>query len=227
MSDGIDPNSTQRALSSVVQKIATAARSVGRSPSDVELIAVTKTFAATKILPALEAGHRVFGENRVQESLHKWPELKEQFSNLELHLIGPLQTNKVRDAVELFDSIQTVDRMKLARKLADEMTARDKHLKLFIQINTGSEPQKTGVLPAEADDFIASCRRDFEFDITGLMCIPPFEEEALPHFSLLKDIAERNGICGLSMGMSSDYEVAVRAGATHVRVGSAIFGARG
>ncbi len=223
----INTNTVEQALGSVKAKISQSAEQVGRKPSEVELVAVTKTHSAEKIIPALEAGHRIFGENRVQEALQKWPSLKQQYSNLELHLIGPLQTNKVKDAVGLFDVIQTVDRPKLARVLANEMTARDRHLKLFIQINTGREEQKAGVLPDRADDFIALCRRDFEFEIAGLMCIPPFSEDALPHFNLLRKIAERNGISGLSMGMSGDFEAAIEAGATHVRVGSAIFGARG
>jgi len=221
-----DNNTVVQALEAVKQKISEAAAKAGRRLSDIELVAVTKTHGVDSILPVLEAGHRVYGENRVQEALQKWPSLTQQYSNLELHLIGPLQTNKVKDAVGLFDVIQTVDRPKLARVLADEMTARDKHLKLFIQINTGFEPQKAGVLPDQADEFIKTCQRDFDLRIAGLMCIPPFNEDALAHFRLLGEIAERNGISALSMGMSSDYEKAVAAGATHVRVGSAIFGAR-
>ncbi len=222
-----DKNSAVQALTLVKQKISEAAENAGRSPLDVELVTVSKTHRPEKITPVIEAGQRVFGENRVQEALQKWPPLKDQYSNLELHLIGPLQTNKVKDAVGLFDVIQTLDRPKLARVLANEMTARDKLLELFIQINTGCEVQKAGVLPDSADDFIAMCQRDYELKITGLMCIPPFSENPLPHFTLLKEIAKRNGISALSMGMSSDFEVAVEAGATHVRVGSAIFGARG
>jgi PLP dependent protein len=219
-------NTVVQALDAVKSKISEAAVKAGRRLSDVELVAVTKIHSADTIMPILEAGHRAFGENRVQEALQKWPSLKQQYSNLELHLIGPLQTNKVKDAVGLFDVIQTVDRPKLARVLANEMTTRDKHLKLFIQINTGAEPQKAGVLPDQADEFIKTCQRDFELRIVGLMCIPPFNEEALPHFRLLKEMAERNGVSGLSMGMSNDYEKAVAAGASLVRVGSAIFGAR-
>lgn len=227
MPDTIDNNTVACALDVVQQKITRAAEKAGRTESDVELVAVTKTHFADKIIPVLEAGQRVCGENRVQESLQKWPELKQRYEGLELHLIGPLQTNKVKDAVGLFDVIQTVDRPKLARVLAEEMIARDKRLKLFIQINTGAEPQKAGVLPDDADAFIATCRRDYEFEIAGLMCIPPFDEDASAHFTLLGQIAERNGVSGLSMGMSSDFEAAIAAGATHVRVGSAIFGARG
>ena len=227
MSETIDNNNVVRALGAVKQKIADAAVKAGRQPEDVALVAVTKTHGADRIIPVLEAGHRIFGENRVQESLQKWPSLKQHYSDIELHLIGPLQTNKVKDAVGLFDVIQTVDRPKLARVLANEMIAQDKRLRLFIQVNTGSELQKAGILPGQADGFIALCRRDYEFEIAGLMCIPPFDEDATPHFSLLGKIADRNGISGLSMGMSSDFEAAVEAGATHVRVGSAIFGARG
>jgi len=222
-----DNNAVAHALEAVKNKIANAALKAGRNPRDIELIAVTKTHGSDKIIPVLEAGHMICGENRVQESLQKWPALKQSYKDVELHLIGPLQTNKVKDAVALFDVIQTVDRPKLARALAKEMDVSGKRVKLFIQINTGHEPQKAGVLPDQADDFIASCRKDYEFDIAGLMCIPPFDKDAAPHFSLLKEIAKRNGIEGLSMGMSSDFEKAVKAGATHVRVGSAIFGARG
>lgn len=217
----------EHALGVVKQKIAKAAVEAGRHPSDLELVAVTKTHGADKIIPLLDAGHKVCGENRVQESLIKWPELKQRYGDLRLHLIGPLQTNKVKDVVNLFDVLQTLDRPKLARVLADEMTAQDKRLKLFIQINTGSEPQKAGVLPAEADGFIDMCRRDYEFEIAGLMCIPPFDEDASSHFAVLRKIAGRNDISGLSMGMSGDFEAAIAAGATHVRVGSAIFGQRG
>jgi len=222
-----DKNSAVQALELVKQKISEAAEKADRSPLNVELVTVSKTHTSENIIPVIEAGHRVFGENRVQEALQKWPELKQQYNDLELHLIGPLQTNKVKDAVRLFDVIQTLDRPKLARILANEMMVQDKQLKLFIQINTGCEAQKAGVLPDKADDFIAMCRENFEFDIAGLMCIPPFGEDTLPHFTLLKEIAERNDISGLSMGMSSDFEAAVEAGATLVRVGSAIFGARG
>jgi len=221
-----DKNTAVQALARVKQKISEAAEKAGRSPLDVELVTVSKTHTPEKITPVIEAGHRIFGENRVQEAMQKWPELKQHYSDLELHLIGPLQTNKVKDAVGLFDVIQTLDRPKLARVLASEMAAQDRYLELFIQINTGCEVQKAGVLPDKADYFIAMCRGDYELKITGLMCIPPFSQDALPHFTLLKEIAKRNGISGLSMGMSSDFEIAVEAGATHVRVGSAIFGAR-
>jgi len=215
-----------QALGSVRRKISDAAERARRSPSAIKLVAVTKTHNAEKIMPLLEAGYTIYGENRVQEALQKWPPLKQLYNDLELHLIGPLQTNKVKDAVGLFDVIQTLDRPKLARALAHEMTARGKHLKLFIQINTGLEPQKAGALPDQADDFIALCRGDLKLDIVGLMCIPPFNEEPSAHFTLLREIAERNGIAALSMGMSSDFEAAVAAGATYVRIGSAIFGVR-
>jgi len=214
-------------LTQVETDIARTANEWSRAADQISLVAVSKTHPAAAIQVALDAGHRVFGENRVQEAEQKWPDLKSRYDGISLHLIGPLQTNKVKDAVHLFDVIQTLDRPKLARVLASEMTAQDKPLELFIQINTGCEVQKAGVLPDQADDFVAMCRRDYELKITGLMCIPPFSQDALPHFTLLKEIASRNGISGLSMGMSSDFEVAVEAGATHVRVGSAIFGARG
>ena len=227
MPETIENNAVVCALEGIKQKIADAAVRAGRNPADIELVAVTKTHSAERIIPVLEAGHRIFGENRVQESLHKWPALKHRYCDLELHLIGPLQTNKVKEAVGLFDVIQTVDRPRLARILAEEMTARDRHLKLFIQINTGAETQKSGVLPDEADDFIALCRKDFELKIDGLMCIPPVDQDPSRHFSSLREIARRNGISGLSMGMSGDYEAAVEAGARLVRVGSAIFGVPG
>lgn len=213
-------------LHQVRSKMETAATEAGRQAGDVTLVAVSKTFNAEHIRPVIEAGQRVFGENRVQESQGKWPELKAEFPDICLHLIGPLQTNKVRDAVALFDCIQTIDRPKLARAIAQEMERQGKWPELFIQINTGEEDQKAGTLPGEADDFIRYCRQECGLDPVGLMCIPPFDEEPSLHFALLKKIAERNGLRALSMGMSSDYETAIAFGATHVRVGSAIFGAR-
>jgi len=192
----------------------------------VTLVAVSKTFGPDAIRPVLDAGHRVFGENRVQESLKKWRDLKQAFPDTQLHLIGPLQTNKVRDAVTLFDAIHSVDRIKLAKALATEMSKQGRALELFVQINTGEEEQKSGVLPGHADAFIATCRNDLGLTVAGLMCIPPAEENAALHFGLLASIAGRNDIAGLSMGMSADYETAIALGATHVRVGSAIFGAR-
>ena len=212
-------------LSDITSRIARAATAAGRDPSDVSLIAVSKMQPNERVEAVLQQGHRIFGENKVQEAQGKWPDFKARFGAVELHLIGPLQTNKVKAAVELFDAIHAVDRPKLARKLADEMEKQAKHPTLFIQVNTGEEPQKAGVLPAEADSFIAECR-DMDLTISGLMVIPPVDEEPSLHFALLHKIAERNGIAGLSMGMSSDFESAVALGATHVRVGSAIFGAR-
>ncbi|MCP5075648.1 MAG: YggS family pyridoxal phosphate-dependent enzyme [Rhodobacteraceae bacterium] len=214
------------ALAQVCEQIEIAADTSGRSAGDIELIAVSKTFGADAIEPVIEAGQRVFGENRVQESLGKWPGLKAKYPDIKLHLIGPLQTNKVRDAVGLFDCIQTLDRPKLARALAKEMELQGRRLDLFVQVNTGEEAQKAGVLPADTDEFVRFCREECGLKPLGLMCIPPFDEEPSLHFALLARIAERNGLSALSMGMSSDFETAVEFGATHVRVGSAIFGAR-
>ena len=229
-SDHLIQNSTQgashQALDDVLSRIALSAEKAKRSANDVTLIAVSKTFDGDHIRPVIQAGQRVFGENRVQEAQSKWPALREEFSDIVLHLIGPLQTNKVKDAVALFDVIETVDRPKLARALAKEMEKQQRFPKLFVQVNTGEEPQKAGILPGEADTFIAQCRDEIGLNVYGLMCIPPFDEEPSLHFSLLKKIAERNGIDQLSMGMSSDFDVAVEFGATYVRVGSAIFGAR-
>ena len=213
-------------LADVQARIERAARDFGRAPTDVTLVAVSKTFPAEDIVPVLEAGHRVFGENRVQESRTKWPGLRQRFGDVELHLIGPLQSNKARDAVDLFDVIETVDRLKIAEALASEMARAGKHPRLLVEINTGAEPQKAGVLPGEADAFLRRCRDDLGLTIAGLMCIPPADQQASPHFALLNRIAARNGIEGLSMGMSADFELAIQLGATHVRVGSAIFGAR-
>lgn len=207
-------------------EIEEAARAAGRDPGDVTLIAVSKTFEAADIRPVLEAGQRVFGENRVQEAHGKWPELREDFDGIELHLIGPLQSNKVSEAVALFDVIETLDREKLARALVKE---RDKGADLpvlLIQVNTGAEPQKAGILPEETDAFIALCRDELGLPVKGLMCIPPVEEEPALHFALLEKIAARNSLPLLSMGMSADFDTAIEFGATHVRVGSAIFGAR-
>jgi len=192
-----------------------------------ELIAVSKTYDGDAIQPVLDAGCRTFGENRVQEAQGKWPELRADFPDLELHLIGPLQSNKTADAVSLFDVIQTVDREKIAKTISNEMAKQEKTLKLFIQVNTGSEEQKAGIDPTKADEFINWCVGDLKLEIEGLMCIPPFDENPGPYFALLKKIADRNNLSKLSMGMSSDYLIAVEFSATHVRVGSAIFGARG
>jgi pyridoxal phosphate enzyme (YggS family) len=207
--------------------IARAARDFGRDPADVRLVCVTKTVPAERIRPVIEAGERIFGENRVQEAHGKWPALKADHPGLALHLIGPLQTNKAREAVALFDAIETLDRPSLAKVLAAEIQRAGRAPKLFVQVNTGAEPQKAGVLPQAADDFIAECRTNFGLEPVGLMCIPPLEEQASPHFALLNKIAARNGLTELSMGMSADYELAIQLGATHVRIGSAIFGERG
>jgi pyridoxal phosphate enzyme (YggS family) len=210
----------------VRQEIALAAEAADRDPAEVGLVAVTKTVLPSAIEESIGAGQLLFGENRVQEARAKWPELKDRHRDLELHLIGPLQTNKVRDAVALFDVIETVDRPKLARALAEEMKRAGKSRRLFVQVNTGEEPQKAGVLPAETDAFVALCRDTFGLSIEGLMCIPPLDEEPAMHFALLAKIAERLGIRELSMGMSGDFARAIQFGATYVRIGTAIFGAR-
>jgi pyridoxal phosphate enzyme (YggS family) len=208
-------------------RIEAAANEAGRNAEDVHLIAVSKTFEADTIRPVLDAGQRMFGENRVQEAARKWPALRREYPDVELHLIGPLQTNKVRAAVEIFDCIQTLDRPKLARALAAEIAKTGHNPTLFVQINTGAEVQKAGVAPGRADVFIAECRVEHELVISGLMCIPPVLEEPSEHFAQLAKIARRNGLAFLSMGMSADFETAVQFGATHVRVGQAIFGPRG
>ncbi len=213
-------------LDHIRDQIATVERETGRAPGAVTLIAVSKTFDAPDIEPVIAAGQRIFGENRVQEAQGKWPALKEACPEIELHLIGPLQSNKTREAVALFDAIHTIDRDKIARTVKAEMEAQGRDLKLFIQINTGNEPQKAGVSPDEADAFIARCRDELGLKICGLMCIPPVDEAPSPHFALLAKIAARNDLEGLSMGMSGDFEMAVGQGATYVRVGSAIFGKR-
>jgi pyridoxal phosphate enzyme (YggS family) len=212
-------------LADVSQRIEAAAQAAGRDPAGVTLVAVSKMQPPDRIEAALAAGQRIFGENRVQEAQSRWPALRERYEDIELHLIGPLQTNKVRQAVDLFDVIQSVDRPKLARKLADAFAETGRALPCYIQVNTGEEPQKAGILPADADAFIAECRDTHHLPVAGLMCIPPVGEESALHFTLLKKIAGRNGLSGLSMGMSSDFEAAVRLGATVVRVGSALFGA--
>lgn len=213
-------------LSDVRQRLATAATACGRAPSDVRLVAVSKTFGVAAVQAALAQGQRLFGENRVQEAQAKFPALRASHPDIELHLIGPLQTNKVREAVALFDVIQTVDRPKLAAALSAEMDKSGRRPRCFIQINTGEEPQKAGVLPDAADAFIAEAREKYRLSVEGLMCIPPVDEEPALHFALLREIARRNAIAFLSMGMSGDFETAIRFGATHVRVGTAIFGAR-
>lgn len=213
-------------LSGIRARIAAAAREVGRDPASVELIAVSKMFAADAIRPVIAAGQRHFGENRVQEAKGKWPVLKAEMPGLVLHLIGPLQSNKAHEAVELFDAIHTVDRPKIARAIADEQARQGKRLKLFIQVNTGEEPQKAGIAPKETAAFLTHCRGDLGLEIAGLMCIPPVDEEPSVHFAFLAKLAEDLGLAELSMGMSGDFETATQFGATYVRVGSAIFGAR-
>ncbi|MDJ1158704.1 YggS family pyridoxal phosphate-dependent enzyme [Chelatococcus sp. SYSU_G07232] len=227
----LEASSAVDRLAAVRAAIARAAREEGRDPAEVTLVAVSKTFAAGQIEPVLAAGQRVFGENRVQEAKAKWPALKARYPDVELHLIGPLQSNKAQEAVALFDVIHSLDRPSLAAALAKEI-AREKaksgrQPRLLVQINTGEEPQKAGVVPAEADAFIAACRGVHGLVIDGLMCIPPIDEPPSPHFALLAQIARRNGLSMLSMGMSADFEQAIMLGATHVRVGSAIFGHRG
>ena len=213
-------------LAGVRGRIAAAARAVGRDPAAITLVAVSKTHDAAAVSTAIAAGQRVFGENRVQEAQGKYPALKAARSDLVLHLIGPLQSNKVKDAVALFDVIESVDRSKLAEALAREMERAGRRPRCFVQVNTGEEPQKAGVLPAAADAFIKECREHWRLPVEGLMCIPPLDQEPSPHFALLREMARRHGLPELSMGMSADYEIAIRLGATHVRVGTAIFGER-
>ncbi|HEY6719485.1 MAG TPA: YggS family pyridoxal phosphate-dependent enzyme [Reyranella sp.] len=214
-------------LADVRQHIAAAARAAGRDPAAVTLVAVSKTHGADRVRELLDAGQRVFGENRVQEAEEKFPALKAECPDLKLHLIGPLQTNKAREAVALFDVIESVDRERLAATLAKEMARGDRRPDCYIQVNTGEEPQKAGVLPGEVDAFVAACRDTHKLPIAGLMCIPPVDEEPALHFALLAKMAARNGLSTISMGMSADYETAIRLGATHVRVGTALFGQRG
>jgi hypothetical protein len=213
-------------LAAVYARITEAAKACGRDPAAVTLVAVSKTQSAERVTAALAAGQRVFGENRVQEAAAKWPALKRAWPQVELHLIGPLQTNKAREAVALFDVIETVDRPKLAQVLAAEMVRSGRRPACYVQINTGEEPQKAGVLPAVADEFIRFCRDQLSLPVVGLMCIPPADDEPSLHFALLAEIARRHGIGILSMGMSADYEIAIKLGATHVRIGTAIFGER-
>ena len=212
-------------LAKIQSGIETAARRVGRDPDAVKLIAISKVQPNERIESVLNQGHRIFGENKVQEAASKWPSFRESYPDVELHLVGPLQSNKTRQAMELAQAIHSVDRPKLAKAIARIAQETGACPDLFIQINTGEEPQKTGALPTEADGFIADCLA-MDLPVKGLMCIPPVDEEPSLHFALLAKIAERNGLNGLSMGMSGDYETAVALGATHVRVGSAIFGAR-
>ena len=219
-------HSVPAALARVKDEVAAACREARRDPASVTLIAVSKTFPPEAIEPVLAAGQRVFGENRVQEAKAKWPALKATWPGLALHLIGPLQSNKAKDAVALFDAIHAVDRASLAEALAKEIARQGRNPLLFVEINTGAEPQKAGVLPEAADEFLRTCRETYGLTIAGLMCIPPFDEAPAPHFALTAKIAKRNGLSLLSMGMSADFPAAIAFGATHVRVGTAIFGSR-
>lgn len=213
-------------LEEVMAKIAKAERAAGRPEGSVELVAVSKVQPEARVRAVLEAGHRRFGENRVQEAEERWTPLRADYPDVTLHLIGPLQTNKAKTAVAFFDVIESVDREKLARKLAEEIQAQGRAPQLLIQVNTGEEPQKAGVSPAETGKFVALCRTEYDLPIAGLMVIPPAHEPPAPHFALLAKLAEENGLAKLSMGMSADYETAIAFGATSVRVGSALFGAR-
>jgi pyridoxal phosphate enzyme (YggS family) len=221
-----DPCAIEERYLSIKERVWRAGVAQGREPAAVKLVAVTKTFTDKEILPVLDQGHRTFGENRVQEAMHKWPALRERFPAIELHLIGPLQTNKVREAVSLFDCIETLDRPKLAAALAGEIRRQGKAPKLLMQVNTGLEPQKAGVAPVDAEKFLQQCRGEFGLAVSGLMCIPPLEDDPLPHFEALASLRDRLALTELSMGMSADFEAAIGAGATMVRVGSAIFGHR-
>ena len=221
--DPVDPAENLRRIKGALDD---ALAEAGRPPGSVAVTAVSKQHDAARILPALEAGHRVFGENRVQEAAAKWPPLRERFPDVELRLIGPLQSNKAGDAVALFDVIETVDRPKIAAALAAAMAKQGRRPRLLVQVNTGDEAQKAGVSPKDADAFIEACRRDHGLDIEGLMCIPPLGDDPAPHFALLAKIAKRCGLETLSMGMSGDYAVAAQLGATHVRVGEGVFGPR-
>ncbi len=224
--DGSDLFNPAAALTQLQGRIGEAAHKAGRPVDDITLIGVSKVHGPERILPVLDAGHRDFGENRVQEAQGKWPAFRERFPKTRLHLVGPLQTNKIEDALALFDVIHSVDREKLARKLAQALEGRAERPDLFVQVNTGEEPQKSGVPPKEADAFIDLCREDLGLPVVGLMCLPPADEEPSLHFALLAKIAERNGLAGLSMGMTGDFETAIAFGATHIRVGTALFGER-
>jgi pyridoxal phosphate enzyme (YggS family) len=219
-------NDAVEALRQVRESIARAASDYGRDPSSITLVAVSKTFPADAVEPVLAVGQRVFGENYVQEAKAKWPALRERYADVELHMIGPLQSNKAREAVELFDVIHTLDRPSLAEALAKEIAKQGKKPRLLVQVNTGEEPQKGGVIPTEVDAFLEACRTKHGLEIEGLMCIPPAEDPPSPHFALLNTIAGRHDLKVLSMGMSADFDAAIQLGATHVRVGSAIFGNR-
>jgi PLP dependent protein len=222
----MEPVTKSFGLAAVRQRIAQACRDAGRDPASVTLVAISKTFGAEAIEPVIGAGQQVFGENRVQEAKAKWPPLLAAHQRLELHLVGPLQSNKARDAVALFDAIHSVDRASLAEALAKEMARQSRRPLLFVEINTGAEPQKSGVAPGDADQFLTDCRERYGLSVAGLMCIPPHDEAPAPHFALTAQIARRNGLSLLSMGMTADFETAIAFGATHVRVGTAIFGTR-
>lgn len=213
-------------LNEVLSRIRASEKSAKRSENAVSLVAVSKTFDAETIRPVIEAGQRVFGENRVQEAQAKWPALKRETPDIELHLIGPLQSNKAADAVALFDVVETIDREKIARAVAAEMQRQGRDIRLYVQVNTGLEPQKAGIAPEDAAAFVRLCRDELALNIEGLMCIPPLDENPGPHFALLAKLADQCGLSRLSMGMSGDFETAIAFGATGVRVGSAIFGAR-
>ena len=222
----LDATTPADRLAAVRQEIEAACQEAGRDPAGVTLVAVSKTFGAEAIEPIIGAGQRAFGENRVQEAKAKWPPVQARHPGLELHLVGSLQSNKAKEAVALFDAIHTVDRPSLCAALAKEIERQGRHPLLFVEVNTGAEPQKSGALPEETDAFLKTCRETYGLEIGGLMCIPPFDEAPAPHFALLAKIAARNGLTRLSMGMSADFAVAIRFGATHVRVGTAIFGER-
>lgn len=224
--NGVPEMDVAARLAGVREEIAVAAREAGRDPASVGLVAVSKSHDLSRVRPALLAGHRLFGENRVQEAMEKWPAPREEFPDTALHLIGPLQTNKAKQAVGLFDAIETVDRPKLAAALAREMEKTGRRPACHIQVNTGGEARKAGVAPEDADAFIAACRDEYGLPVAGLMCIPPIDEEPSLHFALLREIARRNGLEDLSMGMSADFAVAIAFGATLVRIGTAIFGER-
>jgi PLP dependent protein len=226
LNDGAEPAIAER-LGAIRARVAELARAAGRDPHEIALMAVSKTHPAAAVEAALAAGQRLFGENRVQEARAKYPALKARVADLRLHLIGPLQTNKVADAVALFDAIETLDRPRLAEALAREIDRQDRRPDFYVEINIGEESQKAGIPPEAADRFIAECRDKWRLPVVGLMCIPPEGEEPAPYFALLREIARRHGLGRLSMGMSGDYEIAIRFGSTEIRIGTAIFGARG
>ncbi len=221
-----EPFSIHENFDTVLKQISKAARSAGRRAGDTHLVAVTKTQSPNALREALSYGHRLFGENKVQEAEQHWNDLKKEYSDIRLHLIGPLQTNKVKDAVTLFDCIETLDREKLARALADEMKRQARNIPCFIQVNTGEEPQKGGILPHELAGFLHFCRKDCGLAVEGLMCIPPVNEPPGLHFALLRTLRDSLGLSCLSMGMSADFQRAIMLGATHVRIGTSLFGAR-